>query len=70
MKKFKYVGKKRGKKMKGEIEADGLVQARSKLRTEGIRDVKLTAIKEKKKAALAIFRSHGGLLGLSLRKKS
>ena len=48
MKKFKYVGKKRGKKMKGEIEADGLVQARSKLRTEGIRDVKLTAIKEKK----------------------
>lgn len=51
MKKFKYVGKKRGKKMKGEIEAEGLVQARSKLRTDGIRDVKLTAIKEKKKGA-------------------
>ena len=49
MKKFKYSGKKRGKKMKGEIEADGLVQARSKLRMEGIRDVKLTAIKEKSK---------------------
>ncbi len=51
MKKFKYVGKKRGKKMKGEIEAEGLVQARSKLRTDGIRDVKLTVIKEKKKGA-------------------
>ena len=53
-KKFKYVGKKRGKKMKGEIEAEGLVQARSKLRTEGIRDVKLTEIKPKKKSSFDI----------------
>jgi type IV pilus assembly protein PilC len=63
MKKFKYVGKKRGKKMIGEVEADGLVQARSKLRTDGIRDVKLTAIKEKKKGGAGSIQITWGPFG-------
>ena len=47
-KKFLYKGKKRNKKIKGEVQATGLIQARAKLRKEGIREIKLKEIKDKK----------------------
>ena len=52
MKKFKYKAKLKGKKQKGEIDAETLVIAKQKLRTDGYRDVVLTEIKPKKKSGL------------------
>ncbi|MGC6529456.1 MAG: type II secretion system F family protein [Candidatus Puniceispirillaceae bacterium] len=54
VKKFKYKGKKKGKKVKGEIEVPGLVQAKKALREDGIRDVVLKEIKPKQKSSLDI----------------
>ena len=54
VKKFKYKGKKKGKKVKGEIEVPGLVQAKKALREDGIRDVVLREIKPKQKSSLDI----------------
>ena len=48
MRNFKYSGQKKGKKLKGKIEADSLAAARVKLRQDGVRQIKITAIKEKK----------------------
>ena len=53
-KKFTYKGKKKGKKVKGEIEVAGLMQAKKALREEGIRDITLKEIKPKQKSALDI----------------
>ena len=54
LKKFTYKGKKKGKKVKGEIEVAGLVQAKKQLREEGLRDVVIKEIKPKQKSALDI----------------
>ena len=54
LKKFTYKGKKKGKKVKGEIEVSGLVQAKKQLREDGIRDVVIKEIKPKQKSALDI----------------
>ena len=54
VKKFKYKGKKKGKRVKGEIEVPGLVQAKKALREDGIRDVVLKEIKPKQKSSLDI----------------
>ena len=45
VKKFTYKGKKKGKKVKGEIEVAGLVQAKKQLREDGIREVVIKEIK-------------------------
>ena len=52
MKKFKYKAKLKGKKQKGEVDAETLVLAKQKLRANGYRDVVLTEIKPKKKTGL------------------
>ena len=52
MKKFKYKAKLKGKKQKGEIDAETLVVAKQKLRADGYRDVVLTEIKPKKTGGL------------------
>lgn len=54
LKKFTYKGKKKGKKVKGEIEVAGLVQAKKQLREDGLRDVVVKEIKPKQKSALDI----------------
>ena len=54
LKKFTYKGKHKGKKVKGEIEVAGLVQAKKQLREDGIRDVVIKEIKPKQKSALDI----------------
>ena len=54
MKKFSYKGKQRGKKVKGEIEIETIVQAKQQLRSEGIREVVLKEIKPKKKSSLDV----------------
>ena len=54
MKKFKYKGKQRGKKVKGELEIEGIVQAKQKLRADGIREIVISEIKPKKKSAMDI----------------
>ena len=54
LKKFTYKGKKKGKKVKGEIEVAGLVQAKKQLREDGLRDVVIKEIKPKQKSALDI----------------
>ena len=54
MKKFSYKGKQRGKKVKGEIEIETIVQAKQQLRSDGIREVVLKEIKPKKKSSLDI----------------
>jgi len=54
IKKFTYKGKKKGKKVKGEIEVAGLVQAKKQLREDGIREVVIKEIKPKQKSALDI----------------
>ena len=54
LKKFKYKGKKKGKKVKGEIEVAGLVQAKQALREEGLREVVLKEIKPKQKSSMDI----------------
>ena len=53
-KKFTYKGKKKGKKVKGEIEVAGLVQAKKQLREDGIREVTIKEVKPKQKSALDI----------------
>ena len=52
MKKFKYKAKLKGKKKKGEIEADSLLLAKQKMRQDGYREVVLTPIKVKPKSGL------------------
>jgi type IV pilus assembly protein PilC len=52
MKKFSYQGRRKGKKVKGEIEAGNIVQAKQQLRGERIRDLHLKEVKPKKKSAL------------------
>ena len=52
MKKFKYKAKLKGKKKKGEIEADTLLLAKQKMRQDGYREVVLTPIKVKPKGGL------------------
>jgi len=52
MKKFKYKAKLKGKKQKGEVDAETIVLAKQKLRADGYRDVVLTEIKQKKKTGL------------------
>ena len=52
MKKFKYKARLKGKKQKGEINAETIMVAKQKLRTDGYREVVLTEIKPKKKSAL------------------
>lgn len=52
MKKFSYKARLKGKKKKGEIEAQNIMLAKQKLRTDGYREVLLTEIKPKKKSAL------------------
>ena len=54
LKKFTYKGKKKGKKVKGEIEVAGLVQAKKQLREDGLRDVVIKEIKPKQKSSLDI----------------
>ena len=54
VKKFLYKGKLKGKKVKGEIEVAGLVQAKKQLREDGIRDVVIKEVKPKQKSALDI----------------
>ena len=54
LKKFTYKGKKKGKKVKGEIEVAGLVQAKKQLREDGLREVVIKEIKPKQKSALDI----------------
>ena len=51
MKKFSYQGRRKGKKVKGEIEAGNIVQAKQQLRGERIRDLHLKEVKPKKKSA-------------------
>ena len=53
-KKFKYKGKKKGKRVKGEIEAESLIVAKNMLRDDGIREVTLKEIKPKQKSALDV----------------
>lgn len=69
MQKFKYSGKKRGKKVSGEIEAISLVQARSKLRSDGIRDTKVKILKEKKKGGAGDIQITWGPFGLIPQKE-
>ena len=52
MKKFKYKAKLKGKKVKGEVEAETLMLAKQQLRKDGHRDVVLNEIKPKKKSGL------------------
>ena len=52
MKKFKYKAKLKGKKKKGEIEAESLVIAKQKMRQDGFREVVLTEVKVKPKTGL------------------
>ena len=52
MKKFKYKAKLKGKKQKGEVDAETIVLAKQQLRADGYRDVVLTEIKPKKKTGL------------------
>jgi type IV pilus assembly protein PilC len=52
MKKLSYQGRRKGKKVKGEIEAGNIVQAKQQLRGERIRDLHLKEVKPKKKSAL------------------
>lgn len=47
--KFIYKGKKRGRRLKGQIEAETPTHARAALRRDGIRDVRLSELKTKKK---------------------
>ena len=51
MKKFKYKAKLKGKKVKGEVEAETLMLAKQQLRKDGHRDVVLNEIKPKKNPA-------------------
>ena len=52
--KFKYKGRLKGKRVKGELEIEGLVQAKKKLREDGLREVVLKEIKPKQKGAMDI----------------
>ena len=61
VKKFSYKGKLKGKKVKGEIEVAGLVQAKKQLREDGIRDVVIKEVKPKQKSALDIEITWGPL---------
>ena len=54
LKKFKYKGRKKGKKVKGELEAENLLQAKAKLREDGVREVTISEIKPKQKSSLDI----------------
>lgn len=54
MKKFTYKAKQRGKKVKGEIEGEGSIQVRQKLRGDGMREIDLKEIQPKKKSSLNI----------------
>ena len=54
VKKFTYKGKKKGKRVKGELEVAGLVQAKKQLREDGIRDVVIKEVKPKQKSSLDI----------------
>jgi type IV pilus assembly protein PilC len=52
MKKFTYKAKLRGKKKKGEIEAETLMAAKRKMRHDGFREVTLTEVRKKPKSGL------------------
>lgn len=54
LKKFKYKGRNRGKKHKGELTAENLHQAKAKLRKEGMREIQIFEIKPKQKSAFNI----------------
>ena len=54
MKKFKYKARLKGKKQKGEIDAENIMLAKQKLRSDGFREVVLTEVKPKKKSALDV----------------
>ena len=52
MKKFKYKARVKGKRQKGEIDAESILAAKQKLRSDGHREIVLNEIKPKKKSAL------------------
>ena len=52
MKKFKYKTRVKGKRQKGEIDAESILAAKQKLRSDGHREIVLNEIKPKKKSAL------------------
>ena len=51
LRKFTYKAKKRGRRMKGQIEAESPTHARGLLRKDGARDVRLSELKPKKKSS-------------------
>jgi type IV pilus assembly protein PilC len=54
LRQFQYRGVKRGRRMKGRIEAEHPGDARKKLRGNGLRDLRIKEIKPKKPSSLAI----------------
>lgn len=54
LRQYQYKGKKRGRRMKGRIEAEHPGEARKQLRGKGMREIYIKEIKPKKPSSLAI----------------